>query len=170
MLTGDIINAGFTSVFGVKGLLRGLATQLVFGVVLGIVGSFTPLGLPALIVTVVLAAITATGWNFLAVSNAVRGKVVDACEDALRDNRQQVEMCRNIESQVEQQLTKIVDAAHDATKADLATVENELKRAIDTKKRGAALVSREKNLLDTAKRQNEKILSAITDLAIDAAV
>lgn len=88
LLIGDIFGAISGGVLGFKAMLTTLASELTAGIVLGIVSLFTPVGLPALIITAVVAAGGAFTGNVLSIKSQVKKKIIEETKKALGENKE----------------------------------------------------------------------------------
>jgi hypothetical protein len=171
MVTQDWLNGPMVSVFGVKGLLRGLAAQLIGGVILGIVASFgTPIGWVAIIITAVLSGGIGAIVNYMSLKSVVRSKVAASFEGTLREANQQIKMAKRIEGQIDAQLKKILEAMRQAGQEDANSVDAEVQKALTEKRKGETEVEHEKALLIKVSEENRKVASSILDLAVEAKV
>jgi GTP-binding protein EngB required for normal cell division len=171
-VTHDWINGSMVSIFGVKGLLRGLAAQLVGGAILGIVGGLisAPIGLPALIATAIISGGLGGVLNFMDIKTQIRKKVIASEESSLRDHNRQIELANKIEQQIDEKFKDILKSMRRATREDIDSVDASVRKALAEKRQGEEKVEQERRLLAEATKENRDVATAILDLAAEAKV
>lgn len=112
LLIGDIFGAITGGVLGFKAMLTTLAYELTAGVVLGIVSIFTPVGLPAMIIAAVIAALGGFGTNILSIKSGVKKKIIEKAKETLSSSAKRAEFGDSIESSVKSALGLIKDKVH----------------------------------------------------------
>lgn len=112
LLIGDIFGAITGGVLGFKAMLTTLAYELTAGIVLGIVSLFTPVGLPAMIIAAVIAALRGFGTNMLSIKSGVKKKIIEKAKETLSASAKRAEFGDNIESSVKSALGLIKDKVH----------------------------------------------------------
>lgn len=112
LLIGDIFSAITGGVLGFKAMLTTLAYELTAGIVLGIVSLFTPVGLPAMIIAAILAALGGMGTNILSIKGEVKKKIILKAKELLSASDKRAEFSENIESSVKSALGLIKDKLH----------------------------------------------------------
>jgi GTP-binding protein EngB required for normal cell division len=153
------------AVFGWQGLFRSIAVQFVL---LAVASLFTPLGPFVAIAGLIIGAIGGTGWTLFSLSDAIRQRVVTAGKDALRKPEQQAKVVEEIVTSVAKELDKISGQVRAAFHEDVARLKGEVEAAIHEKKKGAAEIQRERQRLDSMRKENAVISSRILDVAMDA--
>lgn len=93
-------------------MLTTLAYELTAGIVLGIVSLFTPVGLPAMIIAAILAALGGMGTNILSIKGEVKKKIIVKAKELLSASDKRAEFSENIESSVKSALGLIKDKLH----------------------------------------------------------
>ncbi len=111
LLIGDIFGAITGGVLGFKAMLTTLAAELTAGIVLGIVSMFTPVGIPALIITAILAALGSFTGNVLSIKSQVKKKIIEETKKALGESKDKFsnEIFNAVKSTLSQVQTKIKD-------------------------------------------------------------
>ena len=149
--------------FGWKGLVASLGTTLVGGVILAVIGMFTPVGLPALIITWILSAIA--GGTI--VGSGMEGKIRKAISEKMRDelSKQQEVLASNIGQAVEDVINKI----QEAISKGLNTPVNKYKKLFDEAHSNAdsedSSIQSRISLYVELRKDNSKIISEIDDYA-----
>ncbi|HND55617.1 MAG TPA: hypothetical protein PLV92_24550, partial [Pirellulaceae bacterium] len=168
VITHDWLNAGMVGVFGVKGLMRGLATQFAAGIVLGLVSLLTPVGWVGILAAVIAAGTVSAAWNLASLSAAVKKQVIESVARSLRDGAEQQRMVSNIQGEVEKQFSRLLESMRAAAAADLNLVESEVQKALAEKKSGEQAIEQDRRRLSELSRANREVAVSIVDLAIDA--
>ena len=111
LLIGDIFGAITGGVLGFKAMLTTLAAELTAGIVLGIVSLFTPVGIPALIITAILAALGSFTGNVLSIKSQVKKKIIEETKKALSESKDKFsnEIFNAVKGTLSQVQTKIKD-------------------------------------------------------------
>lgn len=117
LLLGDLPGAIMGGAGGFDAMMKTLGCELAAGLILGIVALFTPVGMPALIVGAVIAAITGGAWALNSLESKIRNKVTEETVKILKSEeqresfnqlmKQQIELalepiCKNIEEKLAQ--------------------------------------------------------------------
>lgn len=114
--------------FGWKGLVTSLITTLVGGMVLGIISLFTPVGLPALIVTYVVAAIVAGGISFSRLEERARNSIITKLKEELSNQKETA--AKSIGQSVEKTLEQVSEAVENSLNAPV----NDYKKILEEAK------------------------------------
>lgn len=111
LLIGDIFSAITGGILGFKAMLTTLAAELTAGIVLGIVSMFTPVGIPALIITAILAALGSFTGNVLSIKSQVKKKIIEETKKALGESKDKFsnEIFNAVKGTLSQVQTKIKD-------------------------------------------------------------
>lgn len=111
LLIGDVFGAITGGVLGFKAMLTTLAAELTAGIVLGIVSMFTPVGIPALIITAILAALGSFTGNVLSIKSQVKKKIIEETKKALGESKDKFsnEIFNAVKGTLSQVQTKIKD-------------------------------------------------------------
>lgn len=111
LLIGDVFGAITGGLLGFKAMLTTLAAELTAGIVLGIVSLFTPVGLPAIIIGAVIAALTGAGANLMSVKSNIKKKIIEETKKALGESKDKFsnEIFNAVKSTLSQVQTKIKD-------------------------------------------------------------
>ncbi len=99
------------SMMGWRGLVTSLVTTLVGGIVLGIVSLFTPVGIPALIITWIVSAITGGIWGLKGLEGRVREAISKKLHEQLTQSQE--DMVANIGNSVGEVIQKIQQSVKD---------------------------------------------------------
>lgn len=117
LLLGDLPGAIMGGACGLDGMLKTLGCEIAAGIILGIVALFTPVGLTAIIVGAVIAAITGGAWALSSLETKIRNKVIEETVKILKSEEQRVAfnslmkqqidialepICKSIEEKLEQ--------------------------------------------------------------------
>lgn len=94
--------------FGWKGLVASLVATLVGGIVLAIVGLFTPVGWPALIITWIISALTGGAFVGANIEGNIKRKIAEKMREEL--SKQQESVAANIGNAVSDVLDKVQSA------------------------------------------------------------
>lgn len=114
--------------FGWKGLVTSLITTLVSGMVLGVISMFTPIGLPAVIIGYVIAAIVAGGITFKGMEGKVRKSIVEKLKAELSEQKETA--AKSIGQSVAQTLEKVSEAVENSLNAPV----NDYKKILEEAK------------------------------------
>lgn len=111
LLIGDVFGAITGGLLGFKAMLTTLAAELTAGIVLGIVSLFTPVGLPAIIIGAVIAALTGAGANLMSVKSNIKKKIIEETKKALGESKDKFsnEIFNAVKGTLSQVQTKIKD-------------------------------------------------------------
>lgn len=111
LLIGDIFGAITGGLLGYKAMLTTLAAEFTAGIVLGIVNLFNPVGLPAMIIAAVIAALTGAGANLMSVKSNIKKKIIEETKKALGDSKDKFsnEIFNAVKGTLSQVQTKIKD-------------------------------------------------------------
>lgn len=144
ILTGDWMTAIVGGTLGFGAFARTMLCQFTAGIVLGIVGIFTPIGLPALIIASLAGLIAGVSWNSSKAADSIKNKAVNKMKESLRNDKEKIiadtqEKCAKVFKDAEKQLRQAVEE-------DIATVKN----IIEVTKK-----EREKNQNQIAERKAE---------------
>lgn len=125
LVTGDWITALMGGVFGAGAFGRTVACQFAAGIVVGIIGLFTPIGLPALVLAGLVGLIGGIGWNAAKAADSIKTRTVNEMRKALQNDREKniqkaSAECEKIFNQLEARLKQ-------AVKDDISEVENNIK-------------------------------------------
>lgn len=111
LLIGDIGGAIMGGVLGMKAMLTTLAAELTAGLVVGIIGMFTPVGLPALIIAAVLGIASGGIINILSFEKSVRKKIISEMQTALQQKKDS--FVSQVETEVKKSLNKVMNKLAD---------------------------------------------------------
>lgn len=167
ILTQDYIGGAMGATFGLKGLLKSLATQITAGIILGIASLFTPIGIPALIIGAIVAAITSAGWNFISISKNIKKEIISGTYNALSSSDQQEKLIMQITGAVEKELNKILKNVENALNDDIYFLQVEVEKTIQERKRGGLDIEEKNKLLIGQRVKNKQIEGLLIDFAID---
>lgn len=149
--------------FGWKGLVASLGTTLVGGIILGIISMFTPVGLPALIITWILSAIT----GGLIVGSGMESKIRKTISEKIREelsNQQEV-----LASNIGQAVEDVIDKIKSAVSKELNTPVNKYKKLFDEARSTAgtqnADISTRISLYVNLRKENTSIASDLDDFS-----
>lgn len=111
LLIGDVFGAITGGLLGFKAMLTTLAAELTAGIVLGIVSLFTPVGLPAIIIGAVIAALTGARANLMSVKSNIKKKIIEETKKALGESKEKFsnEIFNAVKGTLSQVQTKIKD-------------------------------------------------------------
>lgn len=125
LVTGDWMNALMGGVFGAGAFGRAIACQFAAVFIVGIIGLFTPIGLPALVIAGIAGLVAGVGWNAARAADSIKVKTVKEMRNSLLNDREKniqkaAAECTKIFDQLEARLKQAVDD-------DVAEVENNIK-------------------------------------------
>ena len=149
--------------FGWKGLVVSLGTTLVGGIILSVISLFTPVGIPAVIITWILSAL---GGGII-VGTGMESKIRKAIASKMRDelSKQQEVLASNIGNAVEGVINKIQDSIRKELNAPVEkykTLFEEVRASASTHSSDIeSRISKYKQL----KQENSVIAEDIEDLA-----
>jgi GTPase SAR1 family protein len=129
LITQDYISGAIGATLGIGGLMRTLAANLVAAIVLVIISFFTPVGIPAIIVGIVLASITGSGWTLLSIKKGIKKKISGAMKESLRSGEQKEKILLSIKGAVSEVLEKIQKEVGDAIDSDIGFYQKLLRDA-----------------------------------------
>lgn len=167
VLTMDYVGGAMAATFGWKGLLKSLVTQITAGIILGIAAQFTPIGLPALIIAVIIAGFAGAGWNFISIKNNIRKRIIAETINALSDRVNQDEMVKQIKKNVEKELERVVDNAEKALEDDLFALKAEMEKAIEDRKKGSQKIEVNNKILLEEHKKNKELEESLLDFSMD---
>ena len=87
LLVGDLATAVTGGIFGYKGALRAAGFQLAGGAVLGMIGLLFPIGIPAIIITAILAAIAGGFTNMITLKSNIKDSLIKKLTESLNGSR-----------------------------------------------------------------------------------
>lgn len=156
LLIGDIFGAITGGALGFKAMLTTLAYEVTAGIVLGIVGMFTPVGLPAMIIAAIIAAIGGFGTNVLSIKNEVKKKIINKTKDILSSGEKKMEFGESIHDAVEKSLLTIKEKLNEELQIPI----NESQRLVDQAREdmsetGVELSRKVTRLKEVLQRQEE---------------
>lgn len=136
LLTGDWITALLGSVFGASAFGRTLLCQVVAGVVLGIVGLFTPIGLAAIVVGSLGAIVGGIGWNAIKAADSIKKQTIKEMKKALAADKENIienvkVECTKVFDDAEKKLQEAIDADITAVKKNIELIQKERKENMD---------------------------------------
>lgn len=109
LLIGDLGGAIMGGAGGFEGMLKTLTCEFVGGFVLGIIALFTPIGLPALIITAIIGMIAGGCWTLSSIEKKIRRKVKEAVLDSMKSKEHLLAYDNMIHGKVEQYLSILRD-------------------------------------------------------------
>ena len=127
-LAGAFLNPASLLVGGMmgwRGLVSSLVTVIVGGVVLGIVAMFTPVGLPALIITYIISAIASGIWSLNGLEGRVRKNIAQKLHEQL--SQQQEAVAQNIGTEV----SNVIDRIQECVKNSLNAPVEQYRKLLD---------------------------------------
>lgn len=132
LVTGDWMTALLGGVFGAGAFGRTLACEFAAGVIVGIIGLFTPIGLPALVLAGIAGMIGGVGWTASKAAETIKSNTLKQTRESLQENKDEIlakttAECEKIFDDLE---LKIQQAVND----DIAEVEENI-RTIELERR-----------------------------------
>jgi GTPase SAR1 family protein len=100
---------------GWKGLVASLVAALVGGIVIGIISIFTPVGLPAFIITWILSTIAGGTYVSVNIEEKIKNRIAEKMKEEL--SKQQETVAANIGTTVSEVLDKVQAAVEDSLNA-----------------------------------------------------
>lgn len=124
LLTGDWMTALMGGIFGASTFGRTILCQFAVGLVLGIAGLFTPIGIPTLIIGSLGATILGVGWSATKAAATIKKQSVKGMRESLLDDKDQIianatEQCLKVLAMAEEKL-------HDAIAGDIEEVKKNI--------------------------------------------
>ncbi|MGN0828740.1 MAG: dynamin family protein [Akkermansia sp.] len=127
LLMGDIYGAIGGAGGGYKMMLRTLSCEAVGAVVLYIASLFTPIGLPAIILTGILAIFTGGGWSVLSIKENIRGRIAEKMSENLNSEQQR----HNFLDKIKKEISAITDKIKNTVNNRLGSSVNEAQHLLD---------------------------------------
>jgi len=109
LLIGDLGGAIMGGAGGFDAMLKTLGCEFAAGIILGIVALFTPVGLTALIIGAVIAAITGGVWALSSIESKIRKKVSEETVNLLKSEEQRANFNHLMAQQIDKALAPIKD-------------------------------------------------------------
>lgn len=163
LLIGDIFGAISGGVLGFKAMLTTLASELTAGIVLGIVSLFTPVGLPALIITAVVAAGGAFAGNVLSIKSQVKKKIIEETKKALGENKEK--FSSEIYDAVKNTLKKIQLKIKDELNGPINEAQSLVDEANSNMNSDGVAMERKIHKLTQLKTANDKLAAELDEFA-----
>ncbi len=144
---------------GWKGLVSSLVATLAGGLVLGIISMFTPVGLPALIITWILSAL----GSGLFVGSGIENKIKKSIAEKLREElgKKQEVMVSSIGKSVGDVLEKVQNAVHDGLYAPVRQYEKVLEEAQKSKNAESSAIQGRIASFTKLRQENTKLANDI---------
>jgi len=119
IITFDFVGGVIGVAFGFSALLKTFITQLVAGIILGIVSLFTPLGLPVVIIGAVIAGLTGAGWTFASIQKNIKKEILKKTKETLSSEEKKQEILLKIHESVSKVISEIQKEVDEAVDADI---------------------------------------------------
>ena len=146
LMTFDLLGGAVGIAFGLNGLLRTFAAQLVAGIVLGIASLFTPVGLPAFIIGAVIASLTGAGWSLLSIKKQIKKKIAEKTKETLQSEDKKQEILLRIKEAVSKILNNVQKEVDDAVDTDINSYQKLLDDAKTKYSKDNSLIQNKLNL------------------------
>ena len=166
LLIGDVFGAITGGALGVKAMLTTLAYELSAGIVLGIVGIFTPVGLPAMIIAAVIAALGGFGKNMLSIKNGVKNKIIAKAKEILSASDKRSEFGENIESSVKSALGLIKDKVHKELQVPIVESRKLVEQAREDMNKNGVERGKEVEKLKNVLRKQEEVENTLDEFSL----
>lgn len=131
LLLGDLYGAIGGGVGGYKMMLRTIAAEIVGVCVLLVINMFTPIGLPALIISGILSVFAGGTWNMLSISGNIRKKVAEKMREELSKPAKKQDMIDNICAQISGIMVKISNNVDSKLSGSLNATDHLLQQATE---------------------------------------
>lgn len=117
-LLGGPVSGIMGGAYGWRGLASSLVTTLIGLTILGIVSMFTPVGWPALIVTLLSSLLVSSGWTGFNLEKRVKGEIVKKMGVEL--NKHQAEFIDSITNSINKTIQRMQQAVEDDLNVSIA--------------------------------------------------
>lgn len=141
--------------FGWQGLVSSLVTTLVGGIVLGIIGLFTPIGWPAVIITWVVSVIISGTTTGSSIEKKIKKEIAMKMRGEL--SNQQETIVSNIGNTVEQIVNKIQNAVENGLYAPVKQFEKILHEAQNSTQAESTTIQARVSLFTKLRQDNAKL-------------
>lgn len=149
--------------FGWKGLVSSLVTTLVGGIILGIIGLFTPVGWPALIVTWIVSALVGGSIAGGNIESKVKKAIAKKMHDEM--SNQQEAVVSSIGKSVSEVVDKIHKAVEDSLYAPVKQFEKILEEAESSVHTESSTLRERISFLSNLRQENTKLANDIDTFA-----
>lgn len=145
LLTGNWMTALMGGIFGAGAFGRTVACQFAAGFIVGIIGLFTPIGLPMVALASIVGLIGGIGWNASVAAKTIKSKTAKELRKSLEDNKEELMAkataeCGKIFDNLQAQLAQ-------AVKEDIASVEDTIRTIQEERGRNEAKARKRKDEL-----------------------
>lgn len=161
--TMDWGTAAMAGVFGMKGLLRAITTEIAAGVAIGIVSLFTPIGWVGLLGATIAALFAAGKWNMSAMDGDIKKKLKTEYKKIYTDPQKCDAMVKDIVSQVDKKMDALRKEIKEAAYGDIKQIQTDIDNAIRDKENTELDIENRKRELESAIAENRSIKSKITE-------
>lgn len=163
LLIGDIFGAITGGALGFRAMLTTLAAELTAGIVLGIVSLFTPVGIPALVISAVLAAAGAFTGNVLSIKSEVKKKISEETKKSLIAKKE--EFSGQIFNAVKNALAHVQTKIQDELNGPINEAQALVDEAESNMNSDGVAILQKVNKLNQLKSMNEKLAANLDDFA-----
>ena len=148
---------------GGQGLVSSLVATLVGGIIIGVVSMFTPVGLPALIITWVLSAIAGVGFTAGKAESKIKKEISKKLHDEL--SKQQETVANNTGNSVSKVIAKITKAVEDELFAPVLQYEKIVSEAQQNANSGSTALQARINKYRELRSRNDRLASDMDNFA-----
>lgn len=168
LLIGDIFGAITGGALGFRAMLTTLAAELTAGIVLGIISLFTPVGIPALIISAVLAAIGSFTGNVLSIKSQVKKKIIEETKKSLIAHKEQ--FANQIFAAVKNALAQVQTKIKDELNGPINEAQKLVDEANSNMNSDGAVIQQKVRKLSQLKSTNDQLSADLDNFAEKFAV
>ncbi len=165
LFTGDWITAGLGMALGGGAMLRGMGYQFIAGLALGVIALFTPVGLPAMLLATIAAAIAAGVRNVGLMQKNICNKIVSSYTENYSDASNVKISIDKIMGIVENLLESLKEEGKKAAFADIEQIKAEAERIIENKQKRTEDIYKDKEAAGKALQKLDQIKSELDLIA-----
>ena len=168
LLTGDFITGGLGTLLGIKAMARTLVYEVIAGVIIGIVGLFTPVGLGAFAIGGITAILAGGFHNIFSLKSGIKKTIGEKFAEEISKKRK--ELSRNIENKVKEELNKIKTALDNGLAGEISGIRGEVEAILGERRKATSNVERELRALDAFEKENFALEESIDELVLGAGI